>query len=927
MVNGINTGYTQTLNRTQLSDNHSSSVQSAGLLPPANATELPSIEIPSTNDTATRVLSGSHLEHFNHLPQMTRDLLMATPFIQQQKEPLDDKAFKQIMAAAGQLETYDGPKERLQLTADTLLGKTYSVGDLNLMSKALAHLEQQPFSADVKEKMGDALYALRKLDVNSDAKTYSSAYERLSELADAMPKDQAQTVSVRLLAEQVRSGGMEKLRDEFKQSLREQMQPLTKGGSERAASFSFNIGGALGLLGIKAGSATVGLKYDVKVTGNDDTRIRASHKGTLELGFSAGPEADDKSKLSVALKGSLGVGKTQAFSNLDGFIDYHANDMLVSLAGDGVNKLANIKGIRQVRQADAQMREVISHRPELAKQLIHQGLLSPGEKIQVIPKHAPTPIEAKSISLDGNVSIEATLAEFAGITTGAQSSITNTTFTKHANLLDVLMTEPGRIESRPDKFFSVSVPEPYMASNASEALGQRTTLAGNKGKQWIEKIQQELEFLAKKHAEDPLGQDASTGEMYMDQLAAKRNELKNVIVTLKQEYDAYLDVVNRYDAARQDKESHTLKSDLARVKHAFEGNRGAEGRGEYLRAVMCTHAKLNQAYMASFVNGDVPHLIPQEAPFNEYLTSVVDDYSTPQLNLEQKKHIDKNLTLTSGAQSTDKQASKSFSAKLDIPLVGKKEVGITVRYNKIEGHINPDNDGDYLNVAIKADIPAMTDRATAIKGLFKEGIGKYLSNNNLSYQEIAGLDELSVSGSLGISTQFEGNFVRGEDGKYHLQYVRATDSTSLGASGSVTAGVVTAGGGVSISGNDHLAEWIGDNTLSYLQTKYNGWQNGQQTQLWEQYTANHHSGLGNIFDRVNDHSSNLAKELDKRAQEIPNGNELKALLQEKAAQYHEAKTPEHFEQAMDALNAYFKSEYQAYKDESQERLYPKYNDR
>ncbi|GAB3517786.1 hypothetical protein [Photobacterium alginatilyticum] len=917
-------GQTRALDQTQHVQQQSTSSTPGAIPPPATLSTIPSHNITQPADRVSRLFSAPQLAQFHQLPESSRHLLLETPFLKQQQEPLSKQAFHQVMAAAGQLETYKGSDERLQLTANALLGKTYAAGDQTVVAKALDHLSTRALPTEAKANLVKAQQAVKNLATQTDAKSHSQAYEALRDLAASMPKSDPQTLSVRQLAEQVRSGGMEQLRNEFKQSLQHQFHHLTKGGTERAVSLKFDIGPALGLFNLKAASATVGFGYDVKVTGNDDTRIRASHKGSLSVNLEAG---GGETPVKVALSGSLGLGKTQAFANLDSFIDYHANDMLVMLAGEGAGKLKhNFKGMIQARRADAQMRNVVSHNQQLTKQLIQQNILGQGDKIQVKPRQSATPITAVGMSVDGSASLEAGIHALAKLKGALQGSVVHTTFTKHANLLDTLMTEPDRIESRPGKFFSVSVPlKDTAVMDLSDFLGDRQTKQGAEGRQWIQETENELKRLSTKLSEEPFGQDHD-GEMYQDKLAAKRSELKDVIVALKLEYDSYLNVVNSYDAARNGGESGAIKRDLGHIKHAFEGSRGAEGRGEYLRAVMCTHAKLNQAYMASFREGEVPHLNPQEAPFSQFLKSVADDFRTPQLNLEQQKHIDKSLTLTSGAMSTNTQLMGTVSTSVQVPVLGEKTVDLGVKYNKIDGDINPDNDGEYINASLKLDIPAVKDKSSAIKGILKEGIGRFLSENSLELSEIDGLDDLALSGSLSASTQFEGNFVKGEDNKYHLQYIRATESTSLGGNASATAGVVKLGAGITHSSNDHLAEWISDNTLTYLQTKFNGWQNGQQPALWDQYASHHETGIGKAFDKLTESDSNIAKELDKRASDIPNGQHLKEALLEKAGQWKAEHNKENFQQAMGALNDYFEAQYLTYKSESAERLTPRYND-
>lgn len=73
------------------------------------------------------------------------------------------------------------------------------------------------------------------------------------------------------------------------------------------------------------------------------------------------------------------------------------------------------------------------------------------------------------------------------------------------------------------------------------------------------------------------------------------------------------------------------------------------------------------------------------------------------------------------------------------------------------------------------------------------------------------------------------------------------------------------------------------------------------------------------LDKLTESDSNIAKELDKRAGDIPNGQHLKEALLEKAGQWKAEHSKENFQQAMGALNDYFESQYLTYKSESAER--------
>ena len=107
------------------------------------------------------------------------------------------------------------------------------------------------------------------------------------------------------LAEQLRNGGLEQQRDQFKQQLTDQFSGLTKGGTEPAVSISFEIGPALGLLNLETASVTVEFKYDFKEFGGDETKIRAKHNFYFGVNVAA---SGGEVPVDVHVGGNLGLG-------------------------------------------------------------------------------------------------------------------------------------------------------------------------------------------------------------------------------------------------------------------------------------------------------------------------------------------------------------------------------------------------------------------------------------------------------------------------------------------------------------------------------------------------------------------------------------------------------------------------------------------
>ncbi|MEI8630129.1 hypothetical protein [Vibrio sp. M60_M70] len=805
---------------------------------------------------------------------------METPYLKEKSDTLSNREFGKVLAAAGHVETYLGStSSNLQLFANSALGNVFKTGDRSLLLKALDRLP-------VSESVNSARDAVSTLKSAKTAENYSNAYQALANVCETLEKGSPEQTRISGLAEQLRSGGLEQLRDQFKQQLTEQFSGLTKGGTESAVSTSFEIGPALGLFNLEAASVTVELKYDFKVFG-----------------------------------GNLGLGAAQSFPNLKSFVDYHANDMVAMLAGSGVKKLTNLGGIHQARKADRLLECVVANNHKLQQDLRQQGILGQGDKIEVKGRKYDAPVRAEAFagSLSGGAGVG--IKDLSKISGGGSASITETYFTKHTDLLQQLRQQPVRLMARNPDYFTVSVPFEGYAKDA-EFLGSRQTLSGSQGLEWMKETALEVSDLAQKVKADPTAQNPKTGELNADVLKAKRAEIKDVITTLYKEYESYSILVNQKDSSK----SRDADKQMGVIKHGMESDRGAVGRGEYLRAVICSHVALTQAYLASFSEGEVPYLNKDEAGFCQFLTEIDRAYSNPQMNLDQKRDIEKQLTLVSGAQSTNVQLSGNVSVQ--VPGVSK-DIGMVVKYNNIVGDINPDNDGEYLNIAFTANVPlgepsskegAQGEKKTFARAVLGEALSQFLSRNSIEAQ-LPSDATLGLEGALGLGAQLELNMVKGEDNKFHIQYIRATESSSLGGKGSVTAGAVKFGGGVSVSSNTHLSEWLGDDTLTYLQTKFNGWSVGQEPQLWQRYCDNHQKGLEKVFNKLIEPSSNAAKELTKMAEGSKDMKTLKSDLLSKIGEWAEDKSEATFTNALDSFNKVLAEQHRAYKDEAVSRLY------
>ncbi|EDP60144.1 hypothetical protein [Vibrio sp. AND4] len=875
-----------------------------------NVSKNPQLTGSANLSSAHRVeslFSQNQRETFANFPQTVQTALLETPYLKEKSDTLSNQEFAKVLSAAGHLETCLGSSSsNLQLFANASLGNVFKVGDSTVLLKAL---ERLPAS----ESVNHARDAVSKLEGTKTPANYSNASQALMNVHKTLETGSQDQARIGGLAEQLRCEGLAQLRDQFKQQLIEQFSGLTKGGSESAVSISLDIGGALGLFNLEAASATVKLKYDFKVFGSDDTKIREKHNFSLGVAGSGASGAP----VNINVGGNLGLGTAQVFPNLKSFVDYHANDMVAMLAGSGVNKLINLGGIHQARQADQLLESVVVNNHKLQQDLRQHGILEQGDRIETKIKKHGVPVKAetsaKGISIGGGLGIK----DFSKISVGGSFSKSETHFTKHTDLLQQLRQQPQRLMARNPDYFSISVPLGGDTKD-NEFLGNRKTQSGLKGLKWMEDKALEVSELAKKAKADPASLDIKTGKLNVDVLKAKRAEIKDVITALFKEYDSYSTIVNQKDSNK----SSDARKQMSIIKHSMENDRGSNGRGEYLRAVICSHVALTQTYLASFSDGEVPYLNKDEAAFCQFLSDVERTYSNPQMNLDQKRHIEKQLTLMSGAQSTNVQ--KSGNVSVQIPGVNKA-VDMVVKHSNITGHINPNNDGEYLNIAFTADIPlgkpSSKERVDGpiIRAAVGEALSQFLSKNAIEV-ELANDATLGLEGALGLGAKLELNMVRGEDNKFHIQYIRATESITVGSKGAAAAGAVKLGGGVSVSSNIHLSERLGDDTLTYLQKKFNGWSVGQQPELWQSYCDNHQKDLGKLFTNLLEPSSNASLELTKMVGDTADMKVLKSDLINKIGEWATDKSEAKFNNALDGFNKVLAGQHSAFKNEAASRF-------
>ena len=179
------------------------------------------------------------------------------------------------------------------------------------------------------------------------------------------------------------------------------------------------------------------------------------------------------------------------------------------------------------------------------------------------------------------------------------------------------------------------------------------------------------------------------------------------------------------------------------------------------------------------------------------------------------------------------QAQQNLTFKVNAGLPNGLSTEVAVKIEEIENNSNPDNDGLYLNVSLTAGaalnelLPSLIEHfqaadpttlgtPEAIAHFTAEGLKTLTAGS-------ATVGDIGLSVGKNVSGTIELNFIKSHN--LALQYARLTgsESTSLGVSDiplGATGGTMSVG--LEKGNGVNLAEWIGNSTITYVQTQCNG---------------------------------------------------------------------------------------------------------
>ncbi|MRI33171.1 hypothetical protein EOPP23_09265 [Endozoicomonas sp. OPT23] len=764
-------------------------------------------------------------------------------------------------------EAADLEKFRAKMLSDYAYQSRATVNDFSSASKLKVLVEsvQQDAvkTAEHNARMSEVLFLMKE---RAETWKRTSSMVALSQLCSSL-RDLAElnddphlSETLELLADHLSDQVLSHTRAEFEAELRRQLRDLEKGGAARSIMVSVNLGASLAAYGIKGVSLDLGMDFTFKVTGNDDTRVREFKVINSTCKVTGGDEKIITGSAELGIK----VSKGKVFRNLDDFVSFHAND-IAPLLLTRVEKLAgNAKGVVQVRRQQALKQKVVADADLLTKRLQENGILLTSQRVKVEAEKKPNYAEFRRA--EGSLKGEVTALE-GMLDASLKATNTVTKFTTRTDLLDAL-------KNNPDKFYTskrsrISLWVPASKEECEWAIRkkwcEKNGMEGFESKVMLSNLtQQEKEDLlaeasdGAQHKQDSAGrfQKRVSGDEGIGWIKAQQRQLheknvsksarleirekcKQAILDQYAERDLYYHTLNAMDGHIG--VEHHRKARLATVEKSFREVVNAKSRGEFIEIHTFTYFRLWMTYMMTFTKDENPAV--DDALFFQPLEQFIEPTLTnPQVHLSDENDVRKHLRLPAEATSSAKSIDGEIAIK--VPHTSIKGAA-NFTYIRTEKNTNPDNDGEYMNLSFTVGAGGHLGKAIHL-------VGEALKQKNLDGSQtpnprlelfLSGLETGDFDMTAEADVKLELNFIhrdrklyRAEDQEkdWHLQYVRVSGSNSLGVktpnigipTGPV--GQLNLGFGAKVSGVNNWYERAGNNTLTYVYTKYNGWKSGRK---------------------------------------------------------------------------------------------------
>lgn len=870
-----------------------------------------------TRDVKTPLLTAglidrSGAERLDSRSKESLNLLLDTPWMKERlksSNPLSEADLDQLCQAAFQLDEQiqSGAAEHtLAWRADSMLGERIDTSSpeqlTGLVSKTLNSLEDKAKAMGLsaqEEALKEAQTSIDDIDANG---TPAEKLVAVSNALKALQTDKPDLVGRELLnglQDHVTDQLKGIAREEFKEALGSQLKSLEKGGSKQEYILGFELGvAAAHLVGVN-----VGIRYTFDASALDDTRImdRSTLTGNIDLVI--GQDLAVRADVGASLSGAKG----KLFENLDDFVDYHANDILPVLLESATKAPKNIKGVIKARQSDSLHAKLVADKPKLQQELIAHCVLNPGDRLVVEDRRRSefTEVSEKAGAIKAQINV------LDDMLSGSYTvSNTHSEFRRHVPVQDAFHSNPELLVKEPSRYFSV--------------FTQGQSLTGSEGQKWIESNSQLLDELNEAYSAT-VKSDQQKAKVIKGMAEQARSHLRKAMAALYAEYDHYSAVVNRYDGKD---DSGDIRGDLGDLKHRLEKSRGSNGRGEFLRAVSATHARLSDVYQNSFTPELPPTTEDKEA--GRLFNRMEAEYRMPQLHLTDKQ-VKGSLHMQTSNKSSQTNHVGEIKARIPhTPIL----LSAAFRKEHIKGHFNPDMNGDYINVSCRVDAGASV----------QEVIGA-LSPHIISAVESSGSKLLATSLPTDMTFnpftagQLECHFVKAEDG-YCLQYMRFSGEKGIGGATPEIPVVAGPWGDVKVKiqaahhQRSNLKEYVGNNTLTYMFTRYNGWADGGKASehipemrkagqsddagadYWDQFVHNNESQIKKAMKYMADPEKNIAMEMNSRLEDIGD-DRFSSQLRDSLETYSNYPSEENFKTALGDFNEFMARSHQVDKTTQQ----------
>lgn len=860
---------------------------------------------------SSRLTDSSGAQRLDSRSEKSLSLLFNTPWMKQRlnrDNPLSEAELDQLCQAAWQLDEQiktGTPEHTLAWRADSLLGDRIDTSSpillTRLIRKSFETLKNKAETIGLPKQIEALNQALVHID-EVDAETTS--VEKLIALSNILKTVQADAPDI--VGSELLSGWRDHLddqikgiaREEFTKALGKQLKSLEKGGSQQEYILSFELGAATA----HVVGANAGIRFTLDASALNSSLImdRSTLTGNIDLiiGHNLAVRVDADMSLSA--------GRGKLFKNLDDFVDFHANDILPVLLGSASKAHKNIKGVIKARQSDSLHARLVADKSKLQQTLIGFGVLNPGDRLIVKDRRRAeyTEVSEKTIAFQAQVNAFEKMLAGSYTLTNKHSE-----FRRHVAIQDAFRSNPQLLEKEPSRYFSV--------------LTHKQILTGVEGQKWIEATGQLLSQLGEEYLVT-VKSDPRKAAVLRGMVEQIRSNLRGAIAALYSEYDHYSAVVNRYDGKDDSSDIH---GDLGDIKHKLEKSRGCHGRGEFLRAISATHARLSGIYHDSFIPGLPP--TPEDIEAGKLFSCMEAEYRMPQVHLSDKQ-IKNSLHVKTINRSSQINHAGEIKAKIpNTPLL----LSAAVQKEHIEGHFNTDMNGDYLNVSCRLDAGASVQK---ILGALSSHIGRAAGINS---QLIASSLPTNMTYKTYTAGQLECRFVKAEDG-YRLQYIRFCGEKGIGGATPeipVVAGPwgnVNAKIGAAFHHKTNLKEYVGNNTLTYMFTRFNGWANGGKASediqtmreagqseeagadYWDRFIHNNEPQIKLALKNMADTKKNITLELNIRLKEIGD-SAFSSQFQQALETYSKTPSDENYKAALKDFNEFMARSHQIDKAKTQ----------